>query len=123
MNTPEDLQELRVGEYFVFGSNIFGLHYGGAAKLAHEKFNAEWGIGEGLTGSCYAFPTLYSDLSQRSKIGLETSRNKLYSTARSLSEKTFFLTKVGCGIAGFQEDYMRDLFRDSPRNIIKPVNW
>lgn len=40
--TPETIDELKANEVFVFGSNRNGNHYGGAAKVAYEKFGAEW---------------------------------------------------------------------------------
>lgn len=36
---------LEKDEIFVFGSNLAGQHKGGAAKAAHLKFGAEWGVG------------------------------------------------------------------------------
>lgn len=56
--TPEFITELKTNEIFVFGSNIRGFHGGGAARIANKKFGAEWGVGEGLTGKCYALPTM-----------------------------------------------------------------
>ena len=56
--TPERITELGKNEIFVFGSNIHGMHGGGAARIANEYFGAEWGVGEGLTGQCYALPTM-----------------------------------------------------------------
>jgi hypothetical protein len=56
------ITELESDEVFVFGSNLSGQHFGGAAKVAHQKFGAQWGIGEGMTGQCYAFPTVYYNL-------------------------------------------------------------
>lgn len=56
--TPEFITELKTNEIFVFGSNIRGFHGGGAARIANKKFGAEWGVGEGLTGQCYALPTM-----------------------------------------------------------------
>lgn len=55
-NTPDRLSALRENEIFVFGSNMGGRHFGGAANLAYKSFGAEWGIGEGLTGRSYEFP-------------------------------------------------------------------
>ena len=40
--TPENIMQLKPNEIFVFGSNTLGQHYGGAAKIAHEKFGAVW---------------------------------------------------------------------------------
>ena len=49
---------LEKDEIFVFGSNLEGKHLGGAAKAAHNKFGAQWGVGVGLTGQSYAIPTM-----------------------------------------------------------------
>ena len=56
--TPEMVTELESHEIFVFGSNLSGNNLGGAAKLAFDKFGAQEGVGEGLRGQSYAFPTL-----------------------------------------------------------------
>ena len=56
--TPENIQSLGPDEVFVFGSNLQGLHMGGAARLAAERFGAVWGQGVGLQGQSYALPTM-----------------------------------------------------------------
>ena len=43
--------ELDEGEIFVFGSNGFGAHNGGAAAMAVNKFGAIYGQAEGLQGN------------------------------------------------------------------------
>ena len=43
----ERIDVLEKGEIFVFGSNLEGRHMGGAARAAHKKFEAEWGVGVG----------------------------------------------------------------------------
>ena len=48
--SPDSIYRLKDKEVFVFGSNIHGMHGGGAARFAYEHFGAEWGVGEGLTG-------------------------------------------------------------------------
>jgi len=73
---------------FVFGSNPEGRHGAGAAKVAKEKFGAEYGVGEGLTGNAYALPT--KDLRVKENNSLKSisedqiieSIKKLYDTAR-----------------------------------------
>lgn len=117
------INELKDNQIFVFGSNMAGQHLGGAARQAHEQFGAEMGIGEGITGQCYAFPTLERDFNKREIRSLEASRDRLYSTCRSLPEKEFLLTKVGCGIAGYPEEEMKNLFVDAPKNLILPEEW
>jgi len=42
--TPERITNLEENEIFVFGSNLNGYHGGGAARIAHERFGAIWGL-------------------------------------------------------------------------------
>lgn len=121
--TPENISELEPNQVFVFGSNLAGEHVGGAAKVAREKFGAEWGVGEGMTGRCYAFPTLTEDLDQIPHWKLEKHIDNFFKTALDNPDKEFILTKVGCGIANYPEKYMKALFVDSPKNVIKPEGW
>ena len=55
-------------EIFVFGSNIQGSHGGGAAWFAYKNLGAEWGVGEGLTGRCYALPTMEGKASMKAAV-------------------------------------------------------
>jgi len=123
MNTPENITTLEPEQIFVFGSNLAGNHAGGAARYAKEHFGAQEGVGEGLTGQCYAFPTLGRKLEQRNNEQLVMSARKLWKVARQNPDKVFLLTKVGCGIASYDEEYMAMLFRGAPENIIKPIGW
>ena len=56
--TSDRITSLNDNEIFVFGSNKEGMHGGGAARIAYEDFGAEWGVGIGMTGQCYAIPTM-----------------------------------------------------------------
>ena len=117
------ITKLKKNQIFVFGSNLAGSHGAGAAKFAKDNFGAENGIGEGLTGQCYAFPTLGKKLEERNDEKLTMSVAKLFRVARENPDKEFLLTRVGCGIAGYSEEYMKCLFRKCPENIIKPKGW
>jgi hypothetical protein len=121
--TPEVIAELGANETFVFGSNLAGQHAGGAARLAHARFGAEWGVGEGLTGRCYAFPTLGADMRKVTADALAASVRRLWACAEAHPDTMFLLTKVGCGIAGFDEATMAAMFAGGPANIIKPAAW
>ena len=114
------IAELADGEVFVFGSNVQGMHGGGAAWYAHEKFGAEWGVGEGLTGRCYALPTMEGDAS------LHKAVDNFIACARQHSELTFLVTAVGCGIAGYTPAEVAPLFKDASKleNVFLPeVFW
>jgi hypothetical protein len=117
------ITKLKPGEIFVFGSNRAGIHGGGAARLARQKFGAREGVGEGLTGRSYAFPTLTENFEKVSRASLEASRDRFFEAARLHPELTFLLTKVGCGIAGFSEDEIRPLFLHAPPNVVLPEDW
>jgi hypothetical protein len=117
------ITSLKENEIFVFGSNYAGIHGGGAARQAMEDFGAEYGIGEGLTGQCYAFPTLDSRYGKRSYEELNRCRDRLFSTARALPEKTFLLTALGTGIAGYEVEEMKPLFTNGPSNIVLPKEF
>ena len=121
--TPENIKSLKKGNIFVFGSNKAGRHGAGAAKLAKDKFEAEYGVGEGLTGRAYAFPTLDENFEKLDLKEIKKSVNKLNKCAKENSFKIFLLTKVGCGLAGYKEDEIKKLFSDMELNIIKPRGW
>jgi hypothetical protein len=119
-HTPDRVEQLSNCEIFVFGSNLEGMHMGGAAKIAHEKFGAEWGVGDGPTGKCYAIPTMHG--------GLEDIRpyaKKFIEYAKAHPMNRFLLTRVGCGIAGFKDSDMAQLFEDAldVPNITYPRQW
>lgn len=59
---PERITELSMCEVFVFGSNLKGQHHGGAARMAYDRFGAEWGVGVDPTGKCYAIPTMHGGI-------------------------------------------------------------
>ena len=115
--TPEFITELKPNEIFVFGSNIGGFHGGGAARNANMKFGAEWGVGEGITGQCYALPTMEG--------GIDYIAGKVQNflvCAKAHPELKFLVTKIACGIAGFRIEEIAPLFADAIRmeNVILP---
>ena len=59
--TPRNITELKPNEVFVFGSNMKGMHIGGAARSAYENFGAEWGNPIGLQGQRHAIPTRFKN--------------------------------------------------------------
>lgn len=115
--TPDQIDHLEMTEIFVFGSNIQGAHGGGAARVAHQRFGAESGVGEGLTGQTYALPTM------EGRDAFLAAAQRFIDFAASRPDLTFLLTKVGCGIAGYDESEVAAWFADTPANVIKPVNW
>lgn len=117
MTTPENITELKPNEVFCFGSNLEGHHIGGAAHTALEKFGAVWGKGVGIQGQSYALPTM-GGIEQ-----LKAYAKDFVEYAATHPDRTFYLTKVGCGIAGFSEDEVKPVFAYTPSNIVKPTGW
>ena len=95
------VKDLGRGEIFVFGSNTRGMHIGGAARLAFDKFGAIWGEAEGLQGQSYAIPTV--DYEEKEPVGYYSLRdyvNTFTEFARKNPGYLFYVTEIGCGIAG-----------------------
>ena len=119
-HTPDHITELKADEVFVFGSNLAGMHGGGAARAAYRHFGAEWGCGVGLRGQSYAIPTMQG--------GVETIKpyvDDFIVFARNHPERFFYVTRIGCGIAGFTEEEIAPLFIEATglENICLPDHF
>ena len=107
-HTPDHITTLLPNEIFVFGSNLAGHHGGGAARIAYERFGAIYGQGVGLQGQCYAIPTMQG--------GVETIVpyvNEFISFVKEHPDLFFYVTRIGCGIAGFQDGEIAPLFKEA----------
>ena len=118
--TPNHISQLAANEIFVFGSNLQGHHFGGAARIANEKFGAIFGQGVGLQGQSYAIPTMQG--------GVETIRpyvDEFIEFAKLHPELIFYVTRIGCGIAGFKDSEIAPLFRGAIgiENIALPQSF
>lgn len=118
--TPEFIERLADNEIFVFGSNIQGYHNGGAARVALDKFGAIYGVGVGLQGRSYAIPTMFADIE-----GIRPYVEQFIRMTVLLPQFTFLVTKIGCGIAGFDISDIAPLFKSalSCKNIILPKEF
>ena len=106
--TPNHITELKPNGRFVFGSNLQGYHGGGAARLAMNQWGAVWGQGTGLQGQTYAIPTMQG--------GIGTIRpyiDQFIKFAQNDPERTFLVTEIGCGIAGFRPADIAPLFKNA----------
>ena len=106
--TPENITSLGPYEVFVFGSNLAGNHAGGAARVARERFGAVMGQGVGMQGQSYAIPTMQG--------GVETIKpyvDEFIALAREWDQTTFWVTRIGCGIAGFTDEEIAPLFAEA----------
>lgn len=118
--TPQWIKNLKENEVFVFGSNLAGMHGGGAARVARLHFGAIMGQGVGLQGQSYAIPTMQG--------GVDTIRpyvDEFIVFAQQHPDKHFFVTPIGCGIAGFEPDDIAPLFEAAKdiKNISLPESF
>lgn len=124
--TPERITDLKDNEVFTFGSNEAGIHGAGAARLAMDKFGAKYGKGYGLMGKSFAIPTKDKNIETLalSKISMYIDSFVLF--AKDHPELTFYVTKIGCGLAGYSEKDIAPLFHPTnslPNNIILPKEF
>lgn len=118
--TPEYITELKENEIFVFGSNLQGMHGGGAARIAYEEFGAIWGQGVGLQGQSYGIPTMHGGVDV-----IKPYVDEFVNFAKSHPELKFLVTRIGCGIAGFTDEEIAPLFKDAIEieNIYLPKSF
>ena len=133
MNTPEIINYLKPNEIFVFGSNEAGIHGGGAAKTAQEKFGAIYGVPFGLMGQSFAIPTKDTHIET---LPLSDILNYLVSFIKFAIDNPqlkFYLTKIGCGLAGYTTNDIKSILwkavnlttnnGELPQNIIIPIEF
>lgn len=120
-HTPEEIQELKPNQVFVFGSNLAGIHGGGAAWLAKAKFGAKPGQGCGLAGQTYAIPTKDRQLQTLSLPRIQEQVDLFLAFAETHPHLEFLVTKIGCGLAGYAVKDIAPMFQQYiPKNVILP---
>ena len=118
--TPEIVPEkLPRDSFFVFGSNIHGMHRGGAARTARLLYGAIEGVGVGTQGQAYAIPTME---------GIEITKlyvDQFIEIARIMSYCKFYVTRIGCGIAGYRDEEIATLFAKAfgMKNVYLPESF
>jgi hypothetical protein len=108
---------------WVFGSNLLGRHAGGAARVAAAQFGAAEGVAYGATGNAYAIPTVGRRGERLSLEQVSQEVAAFLAYARLHTGLQFYVTRIGCGIAGFTDADIAPLFRGSPGNCNLPETW
>lgn len=118
--TPNKIANLEDNEIFVFGSNLDGLHGGGAARIAYQKFGAQWGKGVGIQGNSYGIPTMHGGVDV-----IKPYVDDFIEYASQHKEYTFLVTRIGCGIAGFKANEIAPLFANAINleNVLLPKDF
>ena len=110
---------------FVFGSNLSGIHGAGAAKYAHQHYGAQYGVGIGPTGRAYALPTKDKNIKTLPIDKIKFHIEKFLEYAEYHPEQLFLLTPIGCGLAGYDRQYMLSVIQEFhiPDNVVFTKHW
>lgn len=108
---------------FVFGSNEAGIHGKGAAKYAKENLGAEIGVGFGFTGRCFALPTKNKRIQSLPIDIIELYVHSFLRESEFYDDLVFFVTRIGCGLAGYTDAEIAPLFVGAPENCMFPIEW
>jgi hypothetical protein len=123
--SPSNITSLKPNEIFVFGSNLSGIHGGGAAHQA-MKWGAKWNQGVGLQGQTYAIPTKYYNISRTLTVKeIEPYVNEFIMFAIENKQYNFMVTEIGCGLAGMVIEDIAPLFKQAldVENIYLPERF
>ena len=105
---------------FVFGSNLAGRHGKGAALEAKRKYGAIYGQGVGLQGRSYAIPTKDVKLAPLSLGEIKTHVEQFLQFAKDNPQHNFWVTPIGCGLAGYKPLDIAWMFRGASENVRLP---
>lgn len=108
--TPDNIQELKPNEIFVFGSNEAGIHGAGAALLAVKKFGALPRHGLGQFGQSFAIPTKDQNIKTLPLEVISGYVRYFTNWAQAYWQTTYLVTEIGCGLAGYTPDEIAPLF-------------
>lgn len=111
---------------FVFGSNQAGRHGKGAAQFARRFHGAIAGQGEGAQGCSYAIPTKDASLRTLPLEAIAVSIGRFLGYAASNPNDTYRVARIGCGLAGYQDEQILMLFQARlplPANCQLPGVW
>jgi hypothetical protein len=112
-----------MNKIFVFGSNESGIHGAGAAKDALKRHGAVYGQGYGLQGNSFAIPTKDYRIEVLPIEIIKEYINDFKEFAAEHSEEIFYVTKVGTGLSGYNDEDIAPLFNNSPLNCIFHSDW
>lgn len=106
----EDMTAAPKGSIFVFGSNLAGFHGAGAAWAARQFYGAVLGVGEGPTGQSYAIPTKDANIETLPIGEVFKAVKRFIVYTHNNPDKHFFVTRIGCGLAGFLDEEIAPMF-------------
>ena len=100
-----------------------GIHGAGAARYAHQFRRAVWGVGEGITGDCYALPTKGLNITFMDLDQVQKGVQKFMKYAYDHPNTEFQVTQVGCGLSGFTKEQIAPMFEYAWENCYFDYAW
>jgi hypothetical protein len=117
---------------FVFGSNLAGHHGAGAAREAYNNYGAIMGAGVGHMlhpsgATCYAIPTKDKNIETLPISEITKYVDGFIQFAKRLEvlrpEMNIFVTRIGCQLAGYDNEDIAPLFKNAPQNCSFAEEW
>lgn len=112
---------------FVFGSNARGAHGKGSALEACNRFGYPYskyvGFNQNQFGRAYAIPTKGEKLEILPLNEIKVYIDDFIEFAKEHPELEFFVTRIGCGLANYDDIEIAPLFAASPLNCSFAESW
>ena len=108
---------------FVFGSNEAGRHGAGAALYAVQNHGAIYGVGFGMQGNSFGIPTKDKNIRTLPLEKIKEYVDKFIAYAKMHPDKSFQVTRIGCGLAGYTDSQIAPMFKGAPNNCHLPEGW
>lgn len=106
-----------LNKIMVFGSNSAGRHGKGAALFAKQHRGAIYGQGFGRQGMSFAIPTKDRNI-ETLPLDIIANYVRLFvEEARMNPELEYYVTPIGCGLAGYKYSQIAPFFKDVPPNV------
>lgn len=119
----EDNEKPAPSSVFVFGSNLRGNHAGGAALEAERYYGAVRGYSSGHWGHSYAIPTMDFSMKPMTLNAISDHVYEFLYYAKLNPYLEFYVTRIGCGIAGHKNEDIAPMFNGAPMNCNMPALW
>jgi len=111
------------GHIFVFGSNLAAIHVAGAALAAKMYYGASYDVPSGPCNHSYAIPTKDMEFECLSLDKINQFVIHFVNYTQLHPTKQFFVTRVGCGLAGNRDEDIAPMFRGCGDNCSFAEEW
>lgn len=111
------------GHIFVFGSNLAARHGAGAALAAKLYYGASYDVPAGPCNHSYAIPTKDFNFNCLTLDEIKSRVDQFVEYTQRHPELQFFVTRVGCGLAGNADADIAPMFKGCGDNCSFAEEW